>query len=129
MQGRNLLDKEFRYLRTVIFTAAVYYYFYFKLYTKNITFTAPGRCQTLYIIFTILQSPVFLLNSRHPLICYTQLKTLNLIKHSFSRSYRVILPSSFNIILSNVLVYYTSSPVSVLVRFLTCVISRNNLNI
>jgi len=118
MQGRNLLDKEFRYLRTVIFTAAVYYYFYFKPFkTKNITFTAPGRCQTLYIIFTILQSPVFLLNSRHPLICYTQSKTLNLFEHSFSRSYRVILPSSFNIILPIILVYYTSSPVSVLVRF------------
>jgi len=39
-------------------------------------------------------------------------------KHFFSQSYEVILPSSFNIILLTVLVYSTSPPASVLVRFL-----------
>ncbi len=46
--GRNLPDKEFRYLRTVIVTAAVYW--------------GSGcilRLETLH-------SPVFLINSRHP---------------------------------------------------------------
>lgn len=35
-----------------------------KLYTISITFIAPGRPQTQYVMFSILQSPVFLLNSR-----------------------------------------------------------------
>ena len=53
--GRNLPDKEFRYLRTVIVTAAVYRGFNSMLLRKRITsplnLPAPGRCQTLYIIF------------------------------------------------------------------------------
>lgn len=62
-----------------------------------------------------LQSPVFLLNSRYLLFRATYLNK-NLPKHSFSRSYRVNLPSSFNIVISHTLVYSTYSPVSVLVR-------------
>ena len=68
--GRNLPDKEFRYLRTVIVTAAVYWGFSSKLLedkssmTSLINLPAPGRRQTLYIIFRFKQSPVFLLNSR-----------------------------------------------------------------
>ena len=50
--GRNLPDKEFRYLRTVIVTAAVYWGFSQKLRTEVLTsflnLPAPGRCQTLY---------------------------------------------------------------------------------
>ena len=38
--GRNLPDKEFRYLRTVIVTAAVYRGF-------------NGRCQAVYVVFLI----------------------------------------------------------------------------
>ena len=53
--GRNLPDKEFRYLRTVIVTAAVYRGFNSELLSEEITpplnLPAPGRCQTLYIIF------------------------------------------------------------------------------
>jgi hypothetical protein len=53
--GRNLPDKEFRYLRTVIVTAAVYWGFNSKLRTEILTppfnLPAPGRCQTLYVIF------------------------------------------------------------------------------
>ena len=55
--GRNLPDKEFRYLRTVIVTAAVYRGFSRQLLTEVITaflnLPAPGRCQTLYFIFRI----------------------------------------------------------------------------
>jgi hypothetical protein len=53
--GRNLPDKEFRYLRTVIVTAAVYWGFDSKLrpcgLTSPLNLPAPGRCQTIYIIF------------------------------------------------------------------------------
>ena len=65
---------------------------------------------------TISQSPVFLLNSRYPRFCYTY-QNKNFVKYSLSRSYRVILPSSFNIVISYALVFSTNSPVSDLIRF------------
>ena len=43
--GRNLPDKEFRYLRTVIVTAAAV--------TSPLNLPAPGRCQAVYIFFRI----------------------------------------------------------------------------
>ena len=50
--GRNLPDKEFRYLRTVIVTAAVYRGFGSPLrpcgLTGPLNLPAPGRRQTLY---------------------------------------------------------------------------------
>ena len=53
--GRNLPDKEFRYLRTVIVTAAVYWGFISDLRGKPLSpplnLPAPGRCQAIYIIF------------------------------------------------------------------------------
>ena len=53
--GQNLPDKEFRYLRTVIVTAAVYWGLssllrLFKL-TDSRNLPAPGRRQPLYFIF------------------------------------------------------------------------------
>ncbi len=52
--GRNLPDKEFRYLRTVIVTAAVYWGFISGLRTEVLThplnLPAPGRRQPLYVI-------------------------------------------------------------------------------
>ena len=52
--GRNLPDKEFRYLRTVIVTAAVYWGLSSVLLgypmTLPLDLPAPGRRQTLYII-------------------------------------------------------------------------------
>ena len=47
--GRNLPDKEFRYLRTVIVTAAVHRGFGLRLITPPLNLPAPGRCQPLYI--------------------------------------------------------------------------------
>ena len=53
--GRNLPDKEFRYLRTVIVTAAVYWGFGSVLLpsedriTPPLNLPAPGRRQSLYI--------------------------------------------------------------------------------
>ena len=53
--GRNLPDKEFRYLRTVIVTAAVYWGFNSDLRSKllnpPLNLPAPGRCQAIYFIF------------------------------------------------------------------------------
>src|SRR3712207_3129733 len=55
--GRNLPDKEFRYLRTVIVTAAVYRGFDQELRPKGLTpslnLPAPGRCHTLYVLFRV----------------------------------------------------------------------------
>ena len=64
--GRNLPDKEFRYLRTVIVTAAVYRGLnsMLRCLTSPLNLPAPGRRQTLYVALRLLQSPVFLVNSR-----------------------------------------------------------------
>ena len=52
--GQNLPDKEFRYLRTVIVTAAVYWglssHLRLKLSTP-LNLPAPGRRHPLYVIF------------------------------------------------------------------------------
>ena len=55
---------------------------------------------------------MFLINSRHPLVCATS-KKLPSWRSPFSRSYGGNLPSSFNIVLSNALVFSTYPPVSV----------------
>lgn len=55
--GRNLPDKEFRYLRTVIVTAAVYRGFDQMLLpcgiTPSLNLPAPGRRHTLYFLFRV----------------------------------------------------------------------------
>ena len=55
--GRNLPDKEFRYLRTVIVTAAVYWGLASVLRSKELThprnLPAPGRRQTLYVVLRL----------------------------------------------------------------------------
>ena len=55
---------------------------------------------------------MFLLNSRHPLLCATR-NRLPGYRSRLSRSYASNLPSSFSIVLSSALVYSTSPPVSV----------------
>ena len=51
--GRNLPDKEFRYLRTVIVTAAVYWGLssMLRLLTSPLNLPAPGRRQPIYLTF------------------------------------------------------------------------------
>jgi hypothetical protein len=55
--GRNLPDKEFRYLRTVIVTAAVYRGFDQELRAETLTpslnLPAPGRRHTLYFLLRV----------------------------------------------------------------------------
>ena len=66
--GRNLPDKEFRYLRTVIVTAAIHWGFDSQLrpygLTAPLNLPALGRRQPPYVVFTTLRRPVFLVNSR-----------------------------------------------------------------
>src|SRR5690606_41076029 len=65
--GRNLPDKEFRYLRTVIVTAAVYRGFDQELRLAADPINQPsGTGQASHPIRPLpcLQSPVFLLHSR-----------------------------------------------------------------
>jgi len=82
-------------------------------------FKTPGRPQTQYFMLSILQSPVFLINSRffHFLVtnksklhCQNNINTYG---SSFFQSYRVNLQSSFKILFSIALVYSTYLPVSV----------------
>src|SRR5271170_8362989 len=110
--GRNLPDKEFRYLRTVIVTAAVYWGFGSKLALLSLTFQHRAGVRPYTSSWETSQSPVFLVNSRHPHFCAPRpcLRTSGAL---LSRSYEGNLPSSFNIVLSSALVFSTSPPVSV----------------
>ncbi len=110
--GRNLPDKEFRYLRTVIVTAAVYWDFDSELAPLLLIFQHRAGVRLYTSPYSGLQSPVFLVNSRHPHFCAIHIR---LREHgpSFFRSYRCNLPSSFRTLISNTLVYSTRLPVSV----------------
>ena len=63
--GRNLPDKEFRYLRTVIVTAAVYRGFGSGLrfdcskLTPLLNLPAPGRRQSLYVVLRLCRDLCF----------------------------------------------------------------------
>ena len=85
--GQNLPDKEFRYLRTVIVTAAA----------------AP------ILLLSNLQKPMFLVNS-----CLGVFSVGHDCDHPLSRSYGVILPSSLTVVLSLTLGFSPWPPVSVL---------------
>ena len=119
--GRNLPDKEFRYLRTVIVTAAVYRGFGSSLWpcglTNLLNLPAPGRRQTLYIHSTCLQSPVFLLNSRYRHLSATQSsfggEPLHRAGPPFFRSYGSRLQSSLTRVLSSALGFSPRPPESV----------------
>ena len=54
--GRNLPDKEFRYLRTVIVTADIHGDFGTELrseeLTRHLNLSALVTCHTLYVVFT-----------------------------------------------------------------------------
>jgi hypothetical protein len=72
--GRNLPDKEFRYLRTVIVTAAVYRGFDSELWpcglTPPLNLPAPGRRQCLYVVLRdFADTCVFAKQSLGPILC------------------------------------------------------------
>ena len=109
--GRNLPDKEFRYLRTVIVTAAVYWGFNSLLAQLLLTFQHRAGVGPYTSCCHFAEPYVFNKQSLPPILCY-----LNLVAQSRSplfRSYGCILPSSFNIILPSALVFSTCPPVSV----------------
>ena len=71
--GRNLPDKEFRYLRTVIVTAAIHWGFGSKLracaLTSPFNLPAPGRRQPLYVVFDFAETCVFVKQSPYAFHC------------------------------------------------------------
>lgn len=110
--GRYLCDKEFRYLRTVRVTAAVYRGFHSKLITLLLpTFQHRAGVRLYTSCYHLAESCVFNKQSLPPGMCRSPKKKIG--EHPFSRSYGVILPSSFDMVLSSALVYSTCSPVSV----------------
>ncbi len=108
--GRNLPDKEFRYLRTVRVTAAVYWDFHSMRKHLLLIFQHRAGVRPYTSSYDLAESCVFIKQSQPPILCHLINK---FIRYSFSRSYRVILPSSFNIIISYTLVYSTYPPVLV----------------
>ena len=118
--GRNLPDKEFRYLRTVIVTAAVYWGFDSWL-TTPLNLPAPGRRQPLYITLRFSRDLCF---DKQSLGLFTAaLLGVNPKEHPFSRSYGVILPSSLTRVRSLTLEFSSRLPVSVCGTG-TCYLSR-----
>ena len=103
--GRNLPDKEFRYLRTVIVTADIHGGFGSELrgcpLTPCLDLSALVTCHTLCLHFKCSQSAVFLLNSR--MGPFTAPPGIAL-EDPFFRSYGAILPSSLTRFLSRALV-------------------------
>src|SRR6185503_12748602 len=98
--GRNLPDKEFRYLRTVIVTAAVYRGFGSRLRLAanlSLNLPAPGRRQCVYgALCGLAHTCVFAKQSLGPILCDSRKLrcTLHLLEHPFFRSYGIIMPSS-----------------------------------
>ena len=106
--GRNLPDKEFRYLRTVIVTAAIHQGLSSMLRSEELTnpfdLLALGRHHTIYFHLTCLHSAVFLLNSRLGHFSAATKCSKREVYHTqwlpFSRSYGDNLPSSLTRVIS-----------------------------
>ena len=103
--GRNLPDKEFRYLRTVIVTAAVYLGFSSKLSLLPLTFRhrAGVRPYTSHCCFA--EPCVFAKQSLPPGLCHSFPVAWG--ESRLFRSYACNLPSSFSTVLSSALVCST----------------------
>lgn len=114
--GRNLPDKEFRYLRTVIVTAAVYWGFDPMLAHLQLTFQHRAGVTPYTSTFVLAECCVFNKQSQPPILCdppgLTE-QVLNPRGHTFSRSYGINLPSSFSRVLSSALEFSSCPPVSV----------------
>ena len=91
--GRNLPDKEFRYLRTVIVTAAVYWGFVAsQKLTTLLTFQHRAGVSPYTSPYGLAETCVFDKQSLGPIHCGSSGREPK--EHPFSRSYGVILPSS-----------------------------------
>ena len=67
--GRNLPDKEFRYLRTVIVTAAVYWGFNSRLAPLLLTFQHRAGVSPYTSSFDLAETCVFAKQSPGPILC------------------------------------------------------------
>ena len=67
--GRNLPDKEFRYLRTVIVTAAVYWGFDQGLAPHQLTFQHRAGVTPYTSTFVFAECCVFIKQSQPPILC------------------------------------------------------------
>ena len=114
--GRNLPDKEFRYLRTVIVTAAVYWGFGSKLSLFPLTFQHRAGVSHYTSSFDFAMTCVFAKQSPGPFLCDLSMLhsfKLHTNKQPFSRSYGFILPSSLTRVFSRALGFSPHLPVSV----------------
>ena len=114
--GRNLPDKEFRYLRTVIVTAAVYWGFNSVLAHLLLTFQHRAGVRPYTSACAFAESCVFSKQSLPPLCCNhleLQPRRPSPRWHTLSRSYGINLPSSLTRVLSSALVFSTYPPESV----------------
>ena len=107
--GRNLPDKEFRYLRTVIVTAAVYRGFNSKLSLLLLTFRHRAGVSPYTSSFDFAETCVFDKQSPGPFYCALPSRG----RDSFSRSYGVNMPSSLTTLLPMALGFSPHLPVSV----------------
>ena len=97
--GRNLPDKEFRYLRTVIVTAAVYWDFDQELAPHQLIFQHRAGVTPYTSTFVFAECCVFNKQSQPPILCgpfALRMFSYKLPGHTFSRSYGINLPSSFS---------------------------------
>ncbi len=96
--GRNLPDKEFRYLRTVIVTAAVHWGFGSRREPLPLTFQHWAGVSPYTSGFPLAETCVFVKQSPGPAHCGPPPRRIAKIRYSngrsFSRSYGAILPSS-----------------------------------
>ena len=106
--GQNLPDKEFRYLRTVIVTAAVYWGFDSGLALLLLTFQHRAGVSPYTSSFDLAETCVFDKQLPGPIHCGSYF-----YEHPFSRSYGVNLPSSLTMLLPFVLGSSPHLPVSV----------------
>ena len=106
--GRNLPDKEFRYLRTVIVTAAVYWGFNSMLAHLLLTFQHRAGVSPYTSSFDLAETCVFAKQLPGPIHCGSPFR-----EHPFSRSYGVNLPSSLTTLLPLALEFSSYLPVSV----------------
>ncbi len=114
--GRNLPDKEFRYLRTVIVTAAVHRGFISELSPLHLTFRHWAGVSPYTSSSEFAETCDFGKQSVGPFLCGPRrlhVYTLHLQGRSLSRGYGSILPSSLTRVLPIALVFSTRLPVSV----------------
>ena len=109
--GQNLPDKEFRYLRTVIVTAAVYWGLSSLLRLRlqiPVTFQHRAGVSPHTSSYDLAETCVFGKQLLGPIHC-----GLLLQRHPFLRTYGVNLPSSLTMLLPLVLGFSPHPPVSV----------------